>query len=88
MDTQPPRLGPTRRSSFGSRVYIPERKGTLQVEMVSASASVTWLVYPRSRGSEGGDTELDAGTRWLSMQRTWQFTGTRSGTNAVVLGTI
>ena len=50
------------------RVYIPERKGTLQVEMVSASRERDLLVYPVARDLKAVMTELDAGNPVLVMQ--------------------
>lgn len=50
------------------RVYIPERKGTLQVEMVSASRERDLLVYPLPRQLEAIMAELDAGNPVLVMQ--------------------
>ncbi|WP_022963070.1 PA2778 family cysteine peptidase [Halopseudomonas pelagia] len=50
------------------RVYIPERKGTLQVELVSASRERDLLVYPVARQLEAVMTELDAGNPVLVMQ--------------------
>jgi tetratricopeptide (TPR) repeat protein len=50
------------------RVYIPERRGTLQVEMVSAARERDLLVYPITRNLEALLTELDAGNPVLVMQ--------------------
>lgn len=50
------------------RVYIPERKGTLQVEMVSASRERDLLVYPVPRDLKAVMRELDAGNPVLVMQ--------------------
>lgn len=50
------------------RVYLPERKGTLQVEMVSAVRERDLLVYPLDKMLEAIITELDAGNPVLVMQ--------------------
>lgn len=50
------------------RVYIPERKGSLQVEMVSAARERDLLVYPLERKLEAILAELDAGHPVLVMQ--------------------
>lgn len=50
------------------RVYIPERRGTLQVEMVAAARERDLLVYPVPRHLEALLTELDAGNPVLVMQ--------------------
>ena len=50
------------------RVYIPERQGTLQVEMVSAVREKDLLVYPLDKQLEAILTELDAGNPVLVMQ--------------------
>lgn len=54
--------------SLKDRVYIPERKGTLQVEMVSAARERELLAYPLARNLESIMTELDAGNPVLVMQ--------------------
>ena len=50
------------------RVYIPERQGSLQVEMVSAVREWDLLVYPLDQTLEAIVTELDAGNPVLVMQ--------------------
>lgn len=50
------------------RVYLPERKGTLQVEMVSAARERDVLVYPLDKDLQTLLTELDAGNPVLVMQ--------------------
>ena len=50
------------------RVYLPERQGTLQVEMVSAARERDLLVYPLDKTLEAVMTELDAGNPVLVMQ--------------------
>lgn len=50
------------------RVYLPERQGTLQVEMVSAARERDLLVYPLEKKLEAIMTELDAGNPVLVMQ--------------------
>lgn len=50
------------------RVYLPERQGTLQVEMVSAARERDLLVYPLEKKLEAIITELDAGNPVLVMQ--------------------
>lgn len=50
------------------RVYIPERKGTLQVELVSASRERDLLVYPVARELKAVMAEVDAGNPVLVMQ--------------------
>jgi tetratricopeptide (TPR) repeat protein len=54
--------------SLRERVYIPERRGTLQVEMVAAARERDLLVYPLARNLEAVLTELDAGNPVLVMQ--------------------
>ncbi|KKN57957.1 hypothetical protein LCGC14_0556950 [marine sediment metagenome] len=50
------------------RVYIPERKGTLQVEMISAARERDLLVYTLNRNLETVLAELAAGNPVLVMQ--------------------
>ncbi len=50
------------------RVYIPERKGSLQVEMVAAARDQGMLVYPLVPELQAILTELDAGNAVLVMQ--------------------
>lgn len=50
------------------RVYIPERKGTLQVELVSASRERDLLVYPVAGELKAVMTQVDAGNPVLVMQ--------------------
>ncbi|MFA5678264.1 MAG: PA2778 family cysteine peptidase [Pseudomonas sp.] len=50
------------------RVYLPERKGTLQVEMVSAARERDLLVYPLEKKLEAVLAEIDAGNPVLVMQ--------------------
>lgn len=50
------------------RVYIPERKGTLQVELVSASRERDLLVYPVPGELKALMAEVDAGNPVLVMQ--------------------
>lgn len=50
------------------RVYLPERQGTLQVEMVSAARERDLLVYPLDRKLEAIFAELEAGNPVLVMQ--------------------
>ncbi len=50
------------------RVYIPERKGTLQVELVAAARERDLLVYPLAGKLEDLITEIDAGNPVLVMQ--------------------
>lgn len=50
------------------RVYLPERKGTLQVEMVAAARERDLLVYPLEKKLEAVLAELDAGNPMLVMQ--------------------
>jgi tetratricopeptide (TPR) repeat protein len=54
--------------SLVDRVYIPERKGSLQVEMVSAARERDLLVYPLARNLESILTEVAAGNPVLVMQ--------------------
>lgn len=50
------------------RVYIPERKGTLQVELVAAGRERDLLVYPLAGRLEDVMTEVAAGNPVLVMQ--------------------
>ena len=50
------------------RVYIPERKGTLQVELVAAGRERDLLVYPLAGKLEDLVAEVDAGNAVLVMQ--------------------
>lgn len=50
------------------RVYIPERKGTLQVELVAAGRERDLLVYPLTGRLEDLVAEIDAGNAVLVMQ--------------------
>lgn len=50
------------------RIYLPERKGTLQVEMVSAARERDLLVYPLERKLEAILAEVNAGNPVLVMQ--------------------
>lgn len=50
------------------RVYIPQRKGSLQVEMVSAARERDLLVYPLEQKLEAILAELSAGHPVLVMQ--------------------
>lgn len=50
------------------RVYLPERKGTLQVEMVSAARERDLLVYPLEKKLDAIMAELQAGNPVLVMQ--------------------
>lgn len=50
------------------RVYLPGRKGTLQVEMVSAARERDLLVYPLEKKLAAILAELDAGNPVLVMQ--------------------
>ena len=50
------------------RVYLPERQGTLQVEMVAAARERDLLVYPLDKNLEAILTEIDAGNPVLVMQ--------------------
>lgn len=50
------------------RIYLPERKGTLQVEMISAARERDLLVYPLEKDLAALLTELDAGNPVLVMQ--------------------
>lgn len=50
------------------RVYLPERKGTLQVEMISAARERDLLVYPLDKELHSILTELAAGNPVLVMQ--------------------
>lgn len=56
------------------RVYLPERQGSLQVEMVAAARSEGMLVYPLDGNLEAIIRELDAGNPVLVFQNlrlTW-----------------
>lgn len=50
------------------RVYLPERNGTLQVEMISAARDRDLLVYPLKKQLEAILSELNAGNPVLVMQ--------------------
>ncbi|WP_373186400.1 PA2778 family cysteine peptidase [Halopseudomonas sp.] len=50
------------------RVYIPERKGTLQVELVAAGRERDLLVYPLAGKLENVMAEVDTGNPVLVMQ--------------------
>lgn len=50
------------------RVYLPERNGTLQVEMISAARDRDLLVYPLEKQLEAILSELNAGNPVLVMQ--------------------
>lgn len=50
------------------RVYLPERNGTLQVEMVSAAREQDLLVYPLEKKLDAILSELNAGNPVLVMQ--------------------
>ncbi|MEH6491170.1 PA2778 family cysteine peptidase [Halopseudomonas sp.] len=50
------------------RVYIPERKGSLQVEMVAAARDQGLLVYPLAPELQAILTEVNAGNAVLVMQ--------------------
>lgn len=50
------------------RVYLPERHGTLQVEMISAARERDLLVYPLEKKLEAILSELTAGNPVLVMQ--------------------
>lgn len=50
------------------RVYLPERQGTLQVEMISAARERDVVVYPLEKTLKAVLTELDAGNPVLVMQ--------------------
>ena len=54
--------------SLKDRVYLPERKGTLQVEMISAAREQDLLVYPLDKDLQAILTELAAGNPVLVMQ--------------------
>lgn len=54
--------------SLKDRVYLPERKGTLQVEMISAARERDLLVYPLDKDLQAILTELAAGNPVLVMQ--------------------
>ena len=54
--------------SLKDRVYLPERKGTLQVEMISAARERDLLVYPLDKELHSILTELAAGNPVLVMQ--------------------
>lgn len=59
---------PVTPDTLKDRVYLPERKGTLQVEMVAAARERDLLVYPLEKKLEAVLTELDAGNPVLVMQ--------------------
>ena len=50
------------------RIYLPERRGTLQVEMVSAARERDVLAYPLEKKLDAVLAELDAGNPVLVMQ--------------------
>lgn len=50
------------------RIYLPERQGTLQVEMISAARERDLLVYPLEKKLDAVLAELDAGNPVLVMQ--------------------
>lgn len=50
------------------RVYLPERQGTLQIEMVAAARQRDLLVYPLDKKLEAILTEVTAGNPVLVMQ--------------------
>lgn len=50
------------------RVYIPQRRGSLQIELIAAARERDLLVYPVPRQLEAILTELDAGNPVLVMQ--------------------
>lgn len=50
------------------RVYLPERQGTLQIEMVSAARQRDLLVFPLERQLESILSEVEAGNPVLVMQ--------------------
>lgn len=50
------------------RVYLPQRKGTLQVELVAAGRERDMLVYPLARKLEDVIAEVNAGNPVLVMQ--------------------
>ena len=50
------------------RVYIPQRRGSLQIELVAAAREHDLLVYPVPRKLEAILTELEAGNPVLVMQ--------------------
>ena len=59
---------PATPEALKDRVYIPERKGTLQVELVSAGRERDLLVYPVAGKLESVMAEVDAGNPVLVMQ--------------------
>lgn len=61
-------LIPTEPGDLTDRVYIPEREGSLQIEMVAAAREQDLLVYPLKRNLEALLTELAAGNPVLVMQ--------------------
>lgn len=54
--------------SLIQRVYLPERQGSLQVEMVAAAREKDLLVYPLDRTLQALLTEIAAGNPVLIMQ--------------------
>lgn len=54
--------------SLKGRVYLPQRKGSLQVEMVAAAREHGLLVYPLNRTLQALLSELEAGNAVLVMQ--------------------
>jgi tetratricopeptide (TPR) repeat protein len=54
--------------SLKGRVYLPQRKGSLQVEMVAAAREHGLLVYPLNRTLQALLSELAAGNAVLVMQ--------------------
>jgi tetratricopeptide (TPR) repeat protein len=59
---------PATPASLKDRVYVPKRRGSLQVEMVSAARERDLLVYPVARKLEALIAELDAGNPVLVLQ--------------------
>jgi len=59
---------PATPEALKDRVYIPERKGTLQIELVSAGRERDLLVYPVAGKLESVMAEVDAGNPVLVMQ--------------------
>ncbi|GAA6130360.1 PA2778 family cysteine peptidase [Halopseudomonas sabulinigri] len=55
-------------AALKERVYIPERKGSLQVEMVAAARDQGMLVYPLEPELQAILSEVDAGNAVLVMQ--------------------
>lgn len=55
-------------ATLKDRVYLPERRGSLQVEMVSAARERDLLVYPLAHNLETLIAELDAGNPVLVLQ--------------------